>query len=99
MDCNDIKEKLIEKEEKTKKKITQPQNEPATSASMDKGWCMRSAGTWHLTLVLSGKKTVHTFRNFVDCNEIKGRFIKRRKKEKKIFTHLEFEPATSVEYR
>ena len=45
VDCNDIKEN----NKKEEKKSYEPQIEPATSASMDKRWCMRSAGTWHLT--------------------------------------------------
>ena len=55
---------------------------------MDKRWGMRSAATWHLTC-LERSKTVQTFRNLVNCNEIKRRLIKERKKKKKYLTLLE----------
>ena len=49
---------------------------------MDKRLGMRSAGAWHLTC-LERSKAVQTFRKLVDCNEIKERLIKRKKKENK----------------
>ena len=53
-----------------------------------KGWGMISAGAWHITCLEKSKK-VQTFRKLVDCNKVKIRLIKRKKKEKKKLTHLE----------
>ena len=83
MHCNEIKGRFI-KRKKKEKKIYAPGIEQATSANRDKRRGMRSEGTWHLTC-LERSKTVHTFRNLVDCNKIKERFIERKKKQKKNF--------------
>ena len=57
---------------------------------MDKRWGMRNAGTWHLTCI-ERSNTVRTFRKLVDCNVIKERLIKERKKNAP-----KVEPATSA---
>ena len=79
-----------------KKNFSAPGIEPVTSANMDNTWGMgmRSAGIWHL-ICLERSKTVQTISKLMDCNEIKGTLIKRKKKRTKNFYAPEIKTATS----